>query len=101
MNDALLALASNEGIFGVPHGILSSRDEWIALGIGLIAVAFAVLYDGDVDLRPFRTAAVVGIVVSLGLSVLAPPIVTDEWHVPLVVLVLALGAAYAYRRRDR
>ncbi|UPV98851.1 hypothetical protein M0R88_09935 [Halorussus gelatinilyticus] len=101
MNDALLALAANEGIFGVPHDVLSSRDEWLALGIGLIAVAFAVLYDGDFDLRPLRTAAVVGIVVSLGLSALAPPIVTDEWHIPRVVLVLALGAAYAYRRRDR
>ncbi|WP_435180175.1 hypothetical protein [Halorussus sp. AFM4] len=96
----LVALAANEGVFGVPHGVLSSRDEWLALGIGLVAVAFAVLYDGDLDLRPVRTAAVVGVVVSLGLSALAPPLVTDEWHIPVVVVLLAAGAALALRRRE-
>ena len=97
--DLLLPLASNEGIFGVPHGILSSPDEWIALAIGLVALAVAILYDGDLDLRPLLPAAVVGIIVSLTLSILAPPIVTEEWHVPLVVLILALGGAYVLHRR--
>ena len=97
----LVALASNEGIFGVPHGILSSRDEWLALAIGVVAVAFAVLYDGDLNLRPVRTAAIVGIVVSLGLSALAPPLVTDEWHIPVVVVLLVVGGALALRQREK
>lgn len=93
LDPAALAASSEEGIFGVPHGILSSPDEWTALAIGLVAVAVAVLYDGDLDLHPVRTAAVVGILTSLGLSVVAPPLVTDEWHVPVVVVILAVGGA--------
>ncbi|MFC4448993.1 hypothetical protein [Halorussus aquaticus] len=93
----MFVLASNEGVFGVPHGILSSRDEWIALAIGLVAVAL--LYDGDLDLRPRGTAAIVGVAVSLVLSGVGPPVVTDEWHVPVVVVVLVFGGAAVLFRR--
>lgn len=100
MNDRLLLALqqAEEGIFGVPHGVLSSPDEWIALAIGLVAVAVAVLYDGDLDLRPVGTAAVAGVLVSLGLSLLAPSVVTDEWHIPVVVVILVLGGAFALYR---
>lgn len=97
--DLPLVSPSNEGIFGVPHGVLSSPDEKIALAIGLVALAVAVLYDGDLDLRPLLPAAAVGVVVSLALSVLAPPVVTNEWHVPLVVLFLSLGGLLVVFRR--
>jgi hypothetical protein len=93
-----LALSQNEGIFGVPHGVLSSPDEWIALAVGLVAVAVAALYDGDLDVRPVGTAAVTGILVSLTLSLVAPAVVTDEWHIPVMVVILALGGAFVLYR---
>ncbi|PSP56290.1 hypothetical protein BRC82_01995 [Halobacteriales archaeon QS_1_67_19] len=96
-----IAASENEGLFGLPHGVLSSPDEWIALAIGLAAVAAAWLYDGDLDLAPIRTAAVVGIAVSIGLSLAAPPIVTDEWHIPVIVVTLALGGGFVLFRRRR
>ena len=94
----LLVLQREDGIFGVPHGVLSSPDEWIALAIGLVAVAVAVLYDGDLDLKPVGTAAVAGILVSLVLSLVAPSVVTDEWHIPVVIVILALGGAFVLYR---
>ena len=97
-NELLLALQKEEGIFGVPHGVLSSPDEWIALAIGLVAVAVAVLYDGDLDLKPVGTAAVAGILVSLVLSLVAPSVVTEEWHIPMMVVILALGGAFVLHR---
>jgi hypothetical protein len=101
MSAELLALAasSNEGVFGIPHGILSSPDEWLALAIALVAVAVAWLYDGELDLAPVRTAAIVGIAVSLALSVIAPAAVTDEWHIPVIVVLLIFGGAAALFRR--
>lgn len=96
------------GIFGHPHGILSSPDEVIAFGIGVLAVVIALAYDrfsdGTLDLRPVSRTAVVGVFVGLLGSALAPPIVTDEWHIPVVVvgLFIAVGAAVVeYRRRRR
>lgn len=94
----LLALPQEESISGIPHGVLSSPDEWIALAIGLVAVVVAVLYDGDLDLKPMRTAAVAGILVSLGLSLVAPAVVTDERHIPVMVVILVLGGAFVLYR---
>ena len=94
----LLALIPLDGIFGVPHGILSSPDEWLAFAIGLVAVAAAVLYDGDLDLRPVGLAAVVGVLVSLGLSAVASSAVTNEWHVPVVIVLLVVVGAIARLR---
>ncbi|NEU57858.1 hypothetical protein [Halorussus sp. MSC15.2] len=99
VENLVFALPSNEGVFGVPHGVLSSRDEWIALAIGLVAVAVALLYDGDLNLRPLGTAAIVGVAVSLLLSAVGPSVVTDEWHIPVVVVVLVFGGAAALFRR--
>ncbi|MFC7154174.1 hypothetical protein ACFQPA_01725 [Halomarina halobia] len=87
------------GIFGIPHGILSSPDERIAFAIGLVALVAAVLHDGDRDLRPVSGAAVVGILVALGGSFVAPPLVTDEWHVPVFVVLLVIAGAVVARRR--
>ena len=98
MTERLLLALQQEGIFGVPHGVLSSPDEWIALAIGLVAMAVAVLYDGDLDLKPVGTAAVAGILVSLVLSLVAPSVVTDEWHIPVMVVILALGGAFTLYR---
>jgi hypothetical protein len=88
------------GIFGLPHGILSSVDEKIAFGIALVALAFALLYDGELDVRPVSGAAIVGLLVAIVASIAAPPAVTNEWHIPvLVVLVVLGGAVVATRRR--
>lgn len=86
------------GIFGIPHGLLSSPDEWAALAIGLLALAAATFYDGDLDLSPVPGAAIVGIVVALVASFVAPPVVTNEWHVPvIVVLVVIIGVIFVHR----
>ena len=89
------------GIFGIPHGILSSPDERIAAAIGVIALLFALLYDGDLDLRPISGAAVVGILVALLGSFLAPEVVAEEWHVPVIVVLLVLGGVALARRRAK
>ena len=87
------------GVFGIPHGILSSTDERIAFAIGIAAFAVAVLYDGELDLQPVSGAAGVGVAVALVGSFVAPPAVTNEWHIPvLVVLLVVAGAVFAYRR---
>jgi hypothetical protein len=87
------------GIFGVPHGLLSSPDEWAALGVGVLALGAATFYDGDLDLSPVPGAAIVGIVVALVASFIAPPVVTNEWHVPVVlVLGVIVGAVLVHRR---
>lgn len=88
------------GIFGIPHGMLSSTDEKIAFAIGIIAVVAAVFYDGDLDLAPISGAAAVGILVALIGSFIAPPVVTNEWHVSIiVVLLIIIGAIITHRRR--
>lgn len=87
------------GIFGVPHGILSSPDEWIAAAIGVVALAFAVLYDGDLDLRPLSGAAAAGVLFALFGSFVAPEVVAEEWHVPVIVVLLVLGGVWLARRR--
>lgn len=93
-------MAPPRGIFGVPHGLLSSPDEWTALAIGLLALAAAVFYDGDLDLEPVPGAAIVGVVVALAVSFVAPPVVTNEWHIPvIVVLAVIIGAIIIHRRR--
>jgi hypothetical protein len=93
-------LYAQKGIFGIPHGILSSTDEKIAFGIGLIALVAAVFYDGDLDLAPVSGAAIVGILVALIGSFIAPPVVTNEWHIPVIVIILVIGGAIiAHRRR--
>lgn len=93
-------MAPPRGIFGVPHGLLSSPDEWAALAIGLIALTAAVFYDGDLDLEPVSGAAIVGIVVALAVSFVAPPVVTNEWHIPvIVVLAVIIGSVIVHRRR--
>lgn len=89
------------GIFGIPHGILSSTDEWIAAAIGVVALLFALLYDGDLDLRPVSGAAAVGILVALLGSFVAPPIVAEEWHVSVIVVLLVLGGVVLARRRQK
>lgn len=87
------------GIFGIPHGLLSSPDEWAALAIGLLALAAAVFYDGDLDLEPVSGAAIVGIVIALVASFLSPPAIANEWHIPIIViLVVIAGAILAHRR---
>ena len=89
-----------DGIFGVPHGILSSHDEWIALAIGLIALIVSVVYDGELDLTPVRGAAIIGVITALVGSYAAPPRVTNEWHVSVfVVLVIIVGVVLVHRRR--
>lgn len=87
------------GIFGIPHGMLSSVDEKIAFGIGLIALLAAVFYDGDLDLAPVSGAAIVGIIVALIGSFIAPPVVTNEWHVSVIVVLLVIGGAIVVHRR--
>ncbi|MFC4358285.1 hypothetical protein ACFO0N_10040 [Halobium salinum] len=100
-----LTLLQPRGVFGVPHGLLSSADERAAFAIGLVALlcvfAYDLLVDGDLDLRPVRSAAAVGVAVSLGVSAAAPPRVADEWHVAVVVVVLFVGAVVVFRRRRR
>lgn len=87
------------GVFGVPHGVLSSPDEWVALGIGVIALVLAVAYDRELAIDSPSGAASVGIAVALAASFLARPAVTEEWHIPaLVVLVVVGGVAYTRRR---
>lgn len=87
------------GIFGIPHGILSSADEQIALLIGVVALVVAVFYDGDRDLHPVSGAAAVGILVALFGSFVAPSAIANEWHIPvLVILLVSAGAVIAYRR---
>ncbi|WP_435154642.1 hypothetical protein [Haladaptatus sp. DFWS20] len=88
-----------EGIFGIPHGILSSSDERIAFGIGLVALAVAVFYDGELDLAPLSGAAVVGITVALFGSFIAPPAIANEWHIPALVALLVIGGVVAVHRR--
>ncbi|WP_254545294.1 hypothetical protein [Halomarina pelagica] len=87
------------GIFGVPHGILSSPDEWIAFAIGLVALVIATLYDGDLDLTPVSGAAGVGILVALVGSFVAPPAIANEWHIPVFVVFIVLAGAFVARRR--
>ncbi|MFB6186060.1 MAG: hypothetical protein ABEI86_04230 [Halobacteriaceae archaeon] len=79
------------GIFGIPHGILSSTDEKIALTIGIIAFIAAWYYDGDLDLQPIRGAAAVGILVAIVISFLAPAPISNEWHIPVLVVLLLIG----------
>lgn len=80
--------------------ILSSVDEQIVFAIGLAALVVAVLYDGDLDLRPVSGAAAVGVLVALFGSLVAPPAVANEWHIPVIVVLLMIaGAGVAYRRR--
>jgi hypothetical protein len=87
------------GIFGIPHGILSSTDEKIAFVIGLIALIAAVFYDGDLDLAPVSGAAIVGIIVALIGSFIAPPAVTNEWHIPVIVVLIIIGGVIIMHRR--
>lgn len=87
------------GIFGIPHGILSSGDEKIAFLIGIVALVAAVLYDGELNLHPVSGAASVGIAVALFGSFIAPAPIANEWHIPVfVVLLVVAGAVFAYRR---
>jgi hypothetical protein len=80
--------------------MLSSPDEKIAFAIGIIAVVAAVFYDGDLDLAPISGAAIVGILVALIGSFIAPPVVTNEWHVSvIVVLLIIIGAIITHQRR--
>lgn len=79
--------------------MLSSVDEKIAFGIGLIALLAAVFYDGDLDLAPVSGAAIVGIIVALIGSFIAPPVVTNEWHVSVIVVLLVIGGAIVVHRR--
>ncbi|MFB6281872.1 MAG: hypothetical protein ABEH40_07630 [Haloferacaceae archaeon] len=85
------------GVFGVPHGILSSTDERIAFGI--VALLIAVLHDGELDMRPVSGAAVVGVLVSLLGSFLAPRVVSEEWHVPVLVVLIVIAGVVIARRR--
>ena len=87
------------GIFGIPHGVLSSTDEQVAFVIGVAALLAAVLYDGDLDVRPLSSASAVGVVVALVGSFAAPAAVSNEWHIPVFVVVLVLASVLvAYRR---
>ncbi|WP_232686666.1 hypothetical protein [Halobacterium zhouii] len=60
------------GVFGIPHGVLSSTDEHIAFAIGLVAL--------------------VG-------SFAAPAAVSNEWHIPVLVVVLVVGSVAFARHR--
>lgn len=87
------------GIFGIPHGILSSTDEQIAFVIGIVALVIAVFYDGDFDLQPVSGAAAVGVLVALFGSFVAPDAISNEWHIPvLVVLLVITGVVVGYHR---
>jgi len=90
---------SPRGIFGVPHGVLSSTDEKIAFVIGIVALLVALLYDGDLDLRPLSGASAVGVLVALFGSLVMPSVVTEEWHIPVFVVLLVLGGVYLASRR--
>lgn len=91
------------GIFGIPHGVLSSVDEKVAFAIGLLALAAAVGYDvlsdGDLDARPVSGAAGVGVGIALVGSFAAPAAVSNEWHVPVLVVLLVLGGVLLTHRR--
>lgn len=87
------------GLFGLPHGILSSTDERVAFLIGVIALAAAVLYDGELDVRPITGAGVVGVFVALFGALLAPAPVSNEWHIPVAVVLLVLGGVLLARRK--
>lgn len=80
-----------QGLFGIPHGILSSADEKIALVIGIVALLAAVFYDGDRDVQPLSGAAAVGVVVALAGSFALPAAVSNEWHIAVVVVLILLG----------
>ena len=79
--------------------MLSSTDEKIAFAIGIIALMAAVFYDGDLDLAPISGAAIVGVIVALIGSFIAPPVVTNEWHVSVIVVLLVIGGAIVVHRR--
>jgi hypothetical protein len=83
------------GIFGVPHGVLSSTDEWIAVGTGIVVLFVAIFYDGDLEMRPLSGAAVAGLVVVAIGSLIAPPSIAGERHIFELVVT---GPAIVYRR---
>lgn len=88
------------GIFGVPHGILSSADEQIAFAIGVVALAAAVFYDGELDMQPVSGAAAVGVLVALVGSFAAPAAISNEWHIPVLVVLLVAGSLLYARQRS-
>lgn len=89
-----------KGIFGIPHGILSSVDEKVAFSIGIVAPIAAVFYDGDFDIRPVSLAAIVGILISLLGSFAAPQAITNEWHILVLVVLLVVASIVIARRRE-
>jgi protein-S-isoprenylcysteine O-methyltransferase Ste14 len=93
------------GVFGLPHGVLSSPAEWVALGIGVVAVFVALVLlfvqGREAHGRALAWSGAGGILVALVGSVAGRPAVTDEWHIPVgVVLVVGGGVAW-FRRRER
>lgn len=90
-----------KGVFGIPHGILSSLDEKIAFGIGVAALLVAVFYDGDMDLQPVSGAAAVGTLVALVGSFVAPQAISNEWHIPLAVVLSVIAGVVIAHRRER
>lgn len=83
-------MAPPTGLFGLPHGVLSSPDERIAFAIGIVALFAAVLWDGELDLAPVSVSGGIGIAVALLGSFLAPAAVSNEWHVAVVVVGIVL-----------
>ncbi|MFB6073343.1 MAG: hypothetical protein ABEJ88_10315 [Halobacterium sp.] len=88
------------GLFGVPHGVLSSTDEKVAFLIGVVALAAAVLHDGELDMRPVSSASAVGVAVALAGSFAAPAAVSNEWHIPVLVVLLVAGSLLYARQRS-
>lgn len=95
-------MAPPTGIFGLPHGVLSSPDERIALAIGMVAFFAAVFWDGELDLAPVSVSGAIGIAVALLGSLVAPAAISNEWHVAVVVVgIVLVGTVVAVRRSAR
>lgn len=82
-----------EGIFGIPHGILSSVDERVAAVLGLVAIAFFAMQKGDS--RDARAVAYALVIFGFALAFL-PGIIQDEWHVGAIVIAIIGAGAIRY-----
>ena len=81
----------------IEHGPLSKPAEIAQLLIALIGFGIAALADGDSDARPVGAVLSVAAIISLVISVAAPPAITEEWHVGIIVVVL-IGSLIVYNR---
>lgn len=99
VHDVNATVMPPRGVFGIPHGVLSSTDERVAFVIGLVALLVAVFYDGEFDLQPVSGAATAGILVALVGSFAAPQVISNEWHIPVLVVLLVIAGVIIARKQ--